>query len=834
MKRITNFVWLLYLIPLIGQTQSLSSLPALGKQYMVSNLHPCHGQVVSFNQIMWPNGMTPSSWNWTITPSAYTFVNGTTSSSQNPQILFNDGGTYQVQLIEEDMLGGSNTSVTITVDEVATLPFNENFEGPEVIPPGFDHISNDHLPYSAWGLPIGDKSFEKRLATGNSGSSGGCLGINHYYYAYAGMESDYTDTTFYHELLSTGSIDLTGTSSPLLTFKKSYKSNSMLWFYPYKKDYLKIYISTDCGDTWNLPVYFKKGDQLSNYTDYSAPYSPQNSDDWDIDSVDLSAYIGQQIRVKFVVGNKRGQNFYFDDISIFDQSVSAVHVNINSDQVNNSICEGTTITFSASTSNYEGVASYQWFVNGEYVASGGSYGSASLQDESVVNCILLNVGNQAIATSNAICINVNSPNNTSPSILIEAPTETICDGTPVQITPVTTNAGQIPNFAWFVNGQASGNSEIFVSTSLQDGDQIHCIMESSEACLSNQFATSNTITMSITPNHIPSITITSNLSNPICFGQSLILTANTGDVGSTPSYEWLVNGFLVGAQSTCTSSSLADNDVISCTVYTSDNTCVSSSSATAEYTVQVNPLVTPSISITADSDTICENSEVLFSSTVVNGGLTPTYNWFVNGVSVGSNATYSSTTLQDNAIVSCVLNSSASCVSSVTATSNQIVIVVTSTPAVPTITYSNGILSSGSAIGNQWYYNSELIPGATGQTCIPDENGTYTVVVSINDCLAFGSFEYTYAGLAEFDLTDFEIYPNPTTAIVNIQIPASWNSNNIIDLKVMNLIGEKYTVPITGGGNFRSVDLSALPASVYLIKISMERNEIVTKVVKNQ
>jgi PKD repeat protein/putative hemolysin len=58
---------------------------------------------------------TPTSWHWSFSPSTITYVNGTTSSSQNPQVTFNEPGAYQVTLLASNAQGSDSETKSISV-----------------------------------------------------------------------------------------------------------------------------------------------------------------------------------------------------------------------------------------------------------------------------------------------------------------------------------------------------------------------------------------------------------------------------------------------------------------------------------------------------------------------------------------------------------------------------------------------------------------------------------------------------------------------------------------------------------------------------------------------
>ena len=71
--------------------------PPLNADFVADNTSVCSDEVVSFTDKSTGN---PTSWNWDITDAVY--VNGTSSSSQNPEVKFNNTGSYDVTLMISD------------------------------------------------------------------------------------------------------------------------------------------------------------------------------------------------------------------------------------------------------------------------------------------------------------------------------------------------------------------------------------------------------------------------------------------------------------------------------------------------------------------------------------------------------------------------------------------------------------------------------------------------------------------------------------------------------------------------------------------------------------
>ncbi|MEI6679114.1 MAG: lectin-like protein [Mariniphaga sp.] len=357
----------------------------------------------------------------------------------------------------------------------------------------------------------------------------------------------------------------------------------------------------------------------------------------------------------------------------------------------NTICAGTSVTFTATPTN-GGTPSYQWKLNGGNVGTNSAtYTNTSLANGNQVSCVMTSTAtcaSPATATSGTITMVVTTP--LIPSVSIAAvPSGAICAGTNVTFTATAGNTGGGTvnyNFKIGVNSVQSGASNTYSSSALANGNAVTCdISITGGTCISPNTASSNTINMTVNPVVTPSVVIAANPGNNICAGTSVTFTA-TPTNGGTPSYQWKLNGGNVGTNSaTYTTTTLANSNQVSC-VMTSNATCASPATATSNtITMSVTPTVNPACSIAVSpTGTICAGTSVTFTATPTNGG-TPSYQWKLNGGNVGTNsATYTNTSLANGNQVSCVLTSTATCPSPPTATSNPINIVVT-TPLTPAV-----------------------------------------------------------------------------------------------------------------------------------------------------
>ncbi len=346
----------------------------------------------------------------------------------------------------------------------------------------------------------------------------------------------------------------------------------------------------------------------------------------------------------------------------------------------NPVCEGATVSFTATPDNGGDSPIYQWKVNGTEVGINSPTFSYVPTPNDQVNCVLTSsfptCTTNNPATSNSIIMQINENQNVD--IAINASTNPSCSGIEVEFTATPYNEGTSPTYHWMVNGVDAGINSPAFSYIPSNNDQISCVLNSSlTSCTSNNPATSNTIIMQVIPYNTVGVSIGTS-TNLICEGVQVLYTATPINEGTSPTYQWKVNGAEVGINAQTFSYFPANNDQVNCILTSSNTNCSLNNPATSNSIImQVNENHPVDISIGASANPVCEGTPVLFTAMPVNEGLAPVYQWKVNAADAGTNSLTFSYIPSNNDQISCVLNSSlTSCTSNNPATSNTIIMQV--------------------------------------------------------------------------------------------------------------------------------------------------------------
>jgi hypothetical protein len=419
------------------------------------------------------------------------------------------------------------------------------------------------------------------------------------------------------------------------------------------------------------------------------------------------------------------------------------------------ICSGTSVSFTAAPTNGGATPAYQWKLNAVNVGSNSTtYTNAALVNGDIVTCVMTSNATPCLtaspAISNTVTMTVN-PNLPASVSVSASPSGAICSGTSVSFTAIPTNGGTTPAYQWKLNGVNVGsNSTTYTNAALANGDVVTCVMTSNATpCLTASPATSNAIAMTVNPNLPASVSISASPAGVICSGTSVMFTATPTNGGTTPAYQWKLNGVNVGSNSTTyTNASLVNGDVVTCIMTSNATPCLTSSPATSNaITMTVNPNLPASVSISAlPSGAICSGTSVTFTATPTNGGTTPAYQWKLNGVNVGSNSTtYTNAALINGDVVTCVMTSNATpCLTASPATSNAITMTVNPLPTTPTVgtliqptcvVPTGSVVLSGLPASGTWTINPGGYTGTGTTTTIPSlAVGTYNFTVSNGSC----------------------------------------------------------------------------------------------------
>ena len=298
-------------------------------------------------------------------------------------------------------------------------------------------------------------------------------------------------------------------------------------------------------------------------------------------------------------------------------------------------------------------------------------------------------------------------------------------------------------------------------------------------------------------------TISSNGSNSICQGSSVILDAGTG----FNTYNWS-NG--------ATSQVIVVGSANSYSVSVSDlNGCTGASNV-----VTTTMLDTPSFSVTIPLTTICPGDSI---SAIATSDSINTYTWNPGGFTGNPFVIIAGTT----SVYSSVATNSVGCQSQINFTVN-----VTSAPPVPIISQNQSILSATNvgAVSWQWYYNGNPISGATNTTYdAGSQSGSYYFEVTGSAGCKTNSDEFNFVGdgIETYLEQRISIYPNPFVSEISIQ-----GMDGIVEIELMNAQG-KVLLKKVSNNKIEILNTVLLPTGLYLLKVKSERELINRIIIKN-
>lgn len=446
----------------------------------------------------------------------------------------------------------------------------------------------------------------------------------------------------------------------------------------------------------------------------------------------------------------------------------------------------------------------------------------------------------------------------------------VCAGSTVVLTANPFAGGLNPIYTWTINGNnINNNSNVLVTSTLQDGDVVQVSMVSNLNCANTLPVLSNTYTAAVSTglpltlandttvcensniqlnapggynySWSPSQGLSNpNIANPIAVISNnityfLTITDATGCAG-TDSISINSNPLpllnLGSNQAVCENSTVQlnapagydynwlpaaglDNATIANPIATVSNninyvlTITDGVGCTATDSISIIAYPLPQISFAADT-AVCENACVTLLP-IIGGNLQ---------ISWSPTATLNDSTIVNPTacpISNTVFTATVTDINQCTANAS-VSVTVNPNPVTPTITFNGGNLTSSPALTYQWYRDNTPIVGATTMDILPIGNGYYTVEVSnSNGCTAISdSLLIVVDALNQLNNNTITISPNPVFDALRI---ALYTNEQIAQVIIFNASGAKVYENKAILNNTLVVDTKSYSAGVYFVSV---------------
>ncbi|MCX2573376.1 T9SS type B sorting domain-containing protein [Pedobacter sandarakinus] len=304
-----------------------------------------------------------------------------------------------------------------------------------------------------------------------------------------------------------------------------------------------------------------------------------------------------------------------------------------------------------------------------------------------------------VAISNAIEIK----DNVIPKISIAANKSVVCAAYQPTFTATIENGGSMPGLQWKVNNidVIGEHASTYMPKALTAQDVVSCTLTSSELCATNREVFSNRIILNMPVTEVPTIVI-KTAEGSTCSGSKVRFDAMVSNAGDSPTFSWKVNNVVQpGSDAFYETERLQNGDLISCTVISNAQYCQASTTASSnEIKVEINPILTPAVVISTGQTKIYSTSTVEFIASAVNGGTTPSYQWYINGVRSGENSNvFKTSNLKQGDEIYCQLTSTQACLTTNMVTSN---VIIADVIVVITVKPPSSFTPNGDGINDFW------------------------------------------------------------------------------------------------------------------------------------
>lgn len=512
-------------------------------------------------------------------------------------------------------------------------------------------------------------------------------------------------------------------------------------------------------------------------------------------------------------------------------------------------CTPATSGASVGLSNSQVGYNYQLYKNGTAtgspVAGTGSALSFGLQDVGTYTAVASNGG---CSTNMTGSVTVTSTSSATPTISISTATVTVCSGSNVTFSSSITNGGSTPSYAWKKNGTTVGtnSSYTFAPNSLSTGDQITCILTSSNACVSTPIS-SNTITLTVNPS--PAIAAIKDASGSSVSSKVMCTLGSTYNLYcATPGGTWSSSSSATATITTGYTGSTPQPQVatvkaiangLATISYTLPpvNGCASSSTVA----INVNSVATPDPIV--GSSSICVGANSTYTTTSTGGVWSTAGRATINGSGSATGTSAGATSIKYT-----IINSDGCSASS------SLAVTVNAQPAVPSIAYAPGTVSPqgsggycanrtftivGNPTGGTWSKTGVISITSGGVVSTGPSAGPMSVTYTVTNangctnsrtiagnvviCPARGVMNTTIASD-----NNFTMYPNPANSIVKIQINKLVGEGQII---VTDALGKQVIAqPLSMGTN--NLDVTKLSKGFYLVTVVTTEGRITKKLIK--